>query len=79
MEILDTFNLVQHIHEPTHTAGNTLDLVITRKDSKAHGFIVSSQLSDHSNIIFSLNLSKPTPLTKTVTNRRLKNVDTLSF
>ncbi len=31
MDILSQFNLVQHINEPTHKLGNTLDLIITRK------------------------------------------------
>ena len=46
-EILDTFNLVQHIKEPTHKHGNTLDLLITRKNTKMIDFSVNSQLSDH--------------------------------
>ncbi len=29
-DILDQFDLVQHINEPTHNLGNTLDLIITR-------------------------------------------------
>ncbi len=28
MDILSQFNLVQHINEPTHKLGNTLDLII---------------------------------------------------
>ncbi len=33
MDILSQFNLVQHINEPTHKLGNTLDLIITRRTS----------------------------------------------
>ena len=29
LQILDDFNLIQHVVGPTHTLGNTLDLVIT--------------------------------------------------
>ncbi len=32
MDILSQFNLVQHINEPTYKLGNTLDLIITRKN-----------------------------------------------
>ncbi len=33
MDILYKFNWVQHISEPTHKLGNTLDLIITRRTS----------------------------------------------
>ena len=75
MCILDTFNLIQHIHEPTHKHGNTLDLIITRKTSKAYGFRVSSQLSDHNNILFNLDLKKPEPIRKIVTNRQIRRIN----
>ncbi len=36
---LETFDLIQHVIEPRHNLGNTLDLIITRKDSKLLGYI----------------------------------------
>ena len=64
-EILDTFGLIQHIEEPTHKYGNTLDLLITRKNTAMKEFVVDEQLSDHNNIIFKLNFNKPPPNKKT--------------
>lgn len=31
IDILDSANLCQHIHEPTHKGGHTLDLLISRE------------------------------------------------
>ena len=62
LDIFDTFNLTQHINEPTHKHGNTLDLLVTRKKTRVTNFTVSSQLSDHNNIIFRLDLKKPEPI-----------------
>ena len=33
MDILETFDCVQHIDKPTHNSGHLLDYIITRKDS----------------------------------------------
>ena len=79
LAILDTFNLIQHIQEPTHNCGNTLDLLITQKNTKLKDFTVSTQLSDHNNIIFTLDVKKPEPIRKLVTNRQIKNIDITSF
>ena len=41
LDLLDTFNLKQHISTPTHRSGHTLDLIITRENDKiASNFIV---------------------------------------
>ena len=79
MAILDMFNLVQHIKEPTHRHGNTLDLLITREKTKVLDFYVGDQLSDHNNILFKLDLRKPDPVVKTVTNRQIKRINVESF
>ena len=34
--LLDTFNMSQHVSEPTHQPGHTLDLLITRQDSNLY-------------------------------------------
>ena len=80
LNILDTFNLVQHIQEPTHEHGNTLDLLITRRETKMSNFTISSQLSsDHNNILFTLDVNKPSPLKKTITNRKIRGINKESF
>ena len=47
-KILESFNLQQHVNEPTHKQGHTLDLIITRNedrlvnDIKIHDPVISS-------------------------------------
>ena len=43
LDLLEAFNLRQHISEPTHKSGHTLDLIITRaKEDVASNFTVSA-------------------------------------
>ena len=80
LEILETFELKQHIMEPTHVAGNILDLVITRNDSMLITDItVDDLLSDHNAIIANLNLSKPRPPQKRIKFRQTRNIVTENF
>ena len=74
-EILEMFGLTQHIHEPTQERGNTLDLLITCKDTILKDFTVGERLSDHNNIIFKLNLEKPLPKEKTIHFRKIKSIN----
>ena len=48
-ELLEAFNLVQHVSEPTHKNGHTLDLVITRvgEESVRHVQVSDPVISDH--------------------------------
>jgi len=43
---------VQHVREPTHTAGHILDVVITRSDGKLQQSSVGSFVSDHTVVNF---------------------------
>ena len=61
LSIIDTFGLKQHVQQPTHTGGNTLDLVLT------HGVEMTdlcvspstSALSDHCLLTFQVVISCP--------------------
>ena len=54
--ILDMFNLKQHVNFPTHTFGNTLDWLITSIECNLINKIRSTdQMSDHSSFIATLN------------------------
>ena len=54
--ILDLFNLKQHVNFPTHKFGNTLDWLITSDESNLINNIRSTgQMSDHSSFIATLN------------------------
>ncbi len=75
MDILSQFNLVQHINEPTHKLGNTLDRIITRKTSILLNHEVDFQISDHNNIFFQIDMRKPACPQKIVKFRKLKKVN----
>lgn len=77
-DILESHNLKQHVDEPTHEKGHILDLVIT---STSDHFVSSVDIehdsySDHSIILLSLCHKKPQRLTKTITTRKLRHVNT---
>jgi hypothetical protein len=81
VEILSSMDLQQHITEPTHKSGNTLDLIITRGKESS---LVSTQvlprvLSDHNGIICTLKLRPDQPKARQMTFRRLRKIDLASF
>jgi len=78
-ELLQLFDLHQHVSEPTHRDGNTLDLVITRTNTKLLKCNVDDMNSDHMNVLISLDVAKPTATYKTITFRQYKNIDMNTF
>ncbi len=78
-EILDTFELKQHVQESTHREGNTLDLIISNMDSSVLSHRTDFMLSDHCNILFDLNMSKPPRIKKNITYRNTKLIDINDF
>ncbi len=78
-QILDSCNLIQHVTEPTHEKGNTLDLLITRHDTCVTEHSVDFQLSDHKNVLFSMNVKKPPCPVKDITFRKLRNINKDKF
>ena len=79
IEILKTFNLTQHITEPTHEKGHTIDLLITRENSLLTSHKVCEQLSDHNIILGYMNIQKPKCPKKEITFRNLKKIDKEKF
>jgi hypothetical protein len=80
--LLDTFNLTQHITFPTHSAGHTLDLLITRESSNLVSSVTFADpgLSDHLAIISTLSIrinKRPASVTKTT--RCFRKIDIASF
>ena len=63
LQLLESFNLTQHVCEPTHPSGHTLDLIITTKDENRIGpfFVTDSILSDHNLVNGSFSLFKNPP------------------
>ncbi len=78
-EILDTFELIQHINESTHNKGNTLDLIISNKDSSIISHQVDLMISDHCNILFDVDMSKPPRMKKNITYRKTKSININNF
>ena len=82
IHLLDTFSLVQHISEPTHMSGHTLDLIITRScESTVSDIIVYPYgiISDHSAINMKLQIIKPRLSKKVVIYRKTRSIDIQSF
>ena len=76
LDILESNNLKQHIHEPTHEHGNTLDLLITRQSSNlVRNVCVGDRISDHDCIRWNLDLQKPEKPKKTIRFRKTKQID----
>ncbi len=80
-DMLSSCGLTQHIDEPTHKDGHTLDLVITR-DSEPVLLgkpKVDFRISDHDAILLRLRNPKPPPVVRDITFRKLDKVDIESF
>ena len=82
LDLLNTFDLSQHVNFPTHSAGHTLDLFLTRSSSNIISSISSADpsLSDHCAIIASLALpctSRPPTTTKII--RKLRSINITAF
>ena len=74
--LLNQYNLSQHVTIPTHTAGNTLDIIITRNDLLVTGLKSDQSVdSDHFALIFNLSFQSPGVVKRTITHRNWKSVD----
>ena len=79
--LLSDHNFVQHIREPTHKLGNTLDWLIAKDHDSfllSH-HVVHVPFSDHRAIFFDLDISKPKRKKVTVTTRQTKKIDLDAF
>ena len=81
LDLLSGMGLQQHVNEPTHLHGHLLDLVMTRssepivKDLQVEGAV----FSDHAPITFKLPWSKPPPVKKTITFRKVIKINIDEF
>ena len=80
-DILNTFNITQHIDFPTHIQGHTLDIVATFGDEptildiEANGYDVSH----HSLVDFKVAIEPEVKAMKEIKYRKLKNIDADQF
>ena len=80
-DLLNSFCLNQIVTVPTHTSGNTLDLVLVRENSDFEIFNKQSEfhLSDHSFVLFNLSTKRPRLVRKETKFRKLKAIDDSLF
>ena len=70
INLLNSMDFVQHISEPTHNRGHTLDLVITKGLKTTISSIIDPALSDHYCIFFTVKADKIKDATTHVTKKR---------
>ena len=77
LALIDSFNLKQHVCSPTHRAGHSLDLLITRDDDQlvTSVSIHDAAFSDHFVVKGVLSMEKPLFTKKQIIYRSFKNFD----
>ena len=81
LDLLDSFDLQQHVKQPTHRDGHTLHLSITGKSETLveDEPTVDLFISDHAAVLIRLGLSRPGLSLKTTTYRKTKPINLDSF
>ena len=74
-ELLETYNLKQHVNFATNTAMNTIDLIITRSDEQDLNVCAGSFQTDHTSILCTLNLDKAKPVFEEIKFRKATDID----
>jgi len=75
-QLLQCYDFVQHVAQPTHRDGHTLDLVITRHDTIICDLQVGVLISDHAPVYFRLCVTKAVPPMQQVTRRAWRRLST---
>ena len=75
--LLESYNLTQHVHSPTHQTRHILDLVVIQTDDNIITSITvhPDSLSDHHRIELKRKALKPAIQTNTITKRDFINID----
>ena len=81
LDLINAFNLQQHVQEATHRLGHTLDLVITRAaDDFVKDLFTTQYLpSDHAAVAGFLSIRKPKAQRMNISTRKIKEIDMDSF
>ena len=80
LDIINTANLKQHVTDPTHVSGHTLDLVITRVSDNLVDHVQAQHfISDHAAVHCKLLLDKPPLPVEELTYRKTKSIDHEQF
>ena len=77
LALIDSFNLKQHVLSPTHHAGHTLDLLITRADDDLVTSLSTydADFSDHFVVNCNLTIEKPSFTKKDIYFRACKTIN----
>ena len=81
LDLLSSMVLHQLIDSPTHTSGNTLDLLISRtlNSNLLQDVRPGTYFSDHCLALFTINISVPQLSRKKVSFRKTKAIDITAF
>ena len=75
LNLLETFDLQQHINVVTYRNGHTLDLIITRRheDLLSNSNVTDPVISDHLAVHCGISLTKPRFTSKEIRYRKVKS------
>ena len=79
-DLLESLNIIQHVHSPTHSDGHTMDLILT--PSGNHGITSTKTtllLSDHLWVECLVDMEKPVVPRKSITYRKYKAINKPAF
>ena len=81
LDLIDSFNLEQHVTGPTHCDGHTLDLLLTRStdDAISHVSTTNYLPSDHAAVKCLLNINRPDHVKREIRLRKLRKIDIEAF
>ena len=73
LDMLECFGLQQHVNQPTHRLGHTLDLIISRKTENIVGnvSVFNAHVADHFAVRCGIESRKPSLTTNEVLFRKL--------
>ena len=77
--LLETFNMIQHVQDPTHERGHMLVLCISRADTCVQGASVEDLISDHPIIQSSLTVGQPAFPRENISYRKIRSIDNTAF
>ena len=87
-DLLESFNLIQHVNKPTNAFNNILDLVISNEYGNGGSLcrvnltdidVNNVSLSDHFLVSYKVGFGNLSKKTKTVYHRHLKSLDHVAF
>ena len=78
-DILETFNMIQHVQDPTHERGHMLDLCISRAETCVQGASVAYLIIDHHIIQSALTVGRPDVPRENISDRKIRSIDNTAF